>query len=339
MPRFSNGVFAPYFVPGASVPVVPSISNGQGLNGVGVYFLDGANGNDGYDGSTPVTAFKTLDKAYSACLGGHNEIIYVLGSATSVNFSSKIASGGSGLVWAKTFTHLIGLCAPGMIGQRARISNGASTNLYTPLINVTGTGCVFQNLEFFNGGAHATQAAVCIAVNAVRTTFINCQISGGGHATAAGNAAMRSLTIGVTTNSDECYFNHCYIGLDTIARTTTSVECAFGATGSARVAFEGCAFSTYATGSGSGAFFLSAGATSIDRFLLFRSCQFLNSSTLSGGVALTAALSVNASPGGVVLLTGCLFVGATGLSASDAAIFSDNAYAAATTGKGVNLSW
>src|SRR5476651_95761 len=117
MAHFPEGVFTPFVVPNSSAPVAPSIGPGQGVNGVGVYFVDGANGNDGYDGSTPVTAFKTLDTAYNACLGGHNEIIYVLGSGTSVNLSSAIASGGVGLVWSKSYTHLVGLAGPGASGM------------------------------------------------------------------------------------------------------------------------------------------------------------------------------------------------------------------------------
>src|ERR1019366_948901 len=96
--HFQDGVIASYLLPSGMPPVVPSVSAGQGLNGVGVYFVDGTNGNDGHDGNTPQKAFKTLARAYTACYGGRNEIIYVLGSGTSVNFSSAIASAGAGLV-------------------------------------------------------------------------------------------------------------------------------------------------------------------------------------------------------------------------------------------------
>ena len=339
----------PPFIP-VNLPVVPNILIGKAGAGLpsgyaGVQFVSGDFGSDAFDGLTVNTPLKNLDTAYNRCIGGANEIVCVLGGTASVNFSSKIASGGAGLVWSKNFTHCVGLTNPLALGQRARITNGASTVLLTPLIQVSGIGCLFQNIEIANVGSHATQAAVALALTGVRNSFIDCQISGGFTATTTANAAMRSLLIGGTVGgtavgpADENFFKHCYIGLDTIARTTTNVEVEILG-GSARVRFEDCTFSIYATGSGSGAVIVKVGTNGIDRHLLFERCKFINPSTLSGGVALSDAMSISATPGGVVLLTGgCLIVGATALSASDAAIFSDNAYAAATTGKAVNLSW
>ena len=143
--------------------VVPSVLNQQGKNG-GVYFVDGTNGSDANGGGSPQAAYKTLDFAFSQCFGGKNEIIFVLGGASSVNFSTgnSWSPGAGGLLWNKNQTHLIGLAAPGSSGSRAHISNGASTNLFTPLITVSGNGCYFSNVELFNGGASATAAAVCL---------------------------------------------------------------------------------------------------------------------------------------------------------------------------------
>jgi hypothetical protein len=337
---FPGGILTPLLVGPAGMSVVPANGN--------VFFVDGTNGSDSYDGRAPGVAggasgpFKTLDVAYNACTGGLNEIVYVLGSSSSVNLSSAIASGGAGLVWSKNMTHLIGLGQPGRIGQRSHISNGASTNLYTPLITVSGKGCLFQNIELFNGGAHATQAAVCLAATGVQNAFVNCQISGGGHATAAGNAAMRSLLIGGTvggtgtTAADENYFGHCYIGLDTIVRTTTSSELEI-LNGSARVTFEDCIFSTY-TSAGTN-FIGTIGANGIDRFCLMKNCEFMNASTFSGGIAVANAFSLNAAPGGVILLHNPLFIGFTATAATKTALFFDNAYATTTTGKGVVAGW
>ena len=189
----------PYGVSSFGAPIlpwpglVPSTTSGQGQTPGGCYFVNGDIGNDGYGGTSPQQPFKTLDRAYNACYGGRNEVVYVLGGAASINFSSAIASGGAGLVWAKSYTHLVGLCGPGSSGQRAHISNGASTNLYTPLIQVSGNGCYFSNVEIFNGGADATKAAVALLVTGSYNAFQNCQISGGGHATAAADNSCRSL--------------------------------------------------------------------------------------------------------------------------------------------------
>lgn len=314
-------------------------STGQlgGYNGV--LFVDGTNGNDANDGLTPKNALKNLDTAYNITTGGLNEVIYVLGGNSAVSFSSSIASGGAGLVWSKNFTHLVGLTAPIQIGQRARITNGASTVLLTPMINVSGIGNVFQNLEIANVGDDATKAAVPLLVTGVRNAFLNCQISGGFTTATAGNAAMRSLVLGASTPTaaDENYFYHCYIGLDTIARASTQAEIeVLGA--SARVIFEDCTISSY-TSAGNN-FFLTIGASGIDRFLHFKNTRFLNASTLAGGVAMGNAFSLNAAPGGLVLLSGsCTIAGCTATAATKTALFFDNINGATTTDKALNAGW
>lgn len=319
--------------------VVPNIIPSK-TSSPGVFFVNGDYGSDGNSGLTPNAPLKNLDTAYNLCYGGMNEIIYVLGGTAAVSFSTKIASAGAGLVWAKNYTHCIGLAAPVQVGQRARITNGASTLLLTPLIEVRGNGCLFQNLEIANVGSHATEAAVCLLVTGQRNAFINCQISGGLGALTPQNAACRSLVIGpgFAGTPSENYFGHCYIGVDTVARTTTSSEIEIKG-GAARTVFEDCKFSTYATGSGSGSFILTVDVNGIDRFLLLNRCQILNASVLSGGVALSNAFSLSAPSGGVILITGCLFVGVTATAATKTDIYMDNAYATGTTALAVIAGW
>ena len=338
--HFPYGVssFGAPIMPGYVVPNLPAGKRpaGAAAGYNGVQFVDGTNGSDANDGLTPNTALLHLDTAYNNTLGGFNEIIYVMGSSTAVNFTSSVTT--SGFTMSKNYTHVIGLNNGCMIGQRSRITNGASTTLMTPMLKVSGIGSMFMNLEIANLGDDATGAAVPLLVTGVRNSFINCQISGGFTSATAGNAAMRSLVIGASTPTaaDENYFNHCYIGLDTIARTSTQTEVEILG-GSARVVFENCYFSTY-TSAGNN-FFVKVGASGIDRFLMFKNCQFLNATTLSGGVALSNAFSWDGAAGGLIMLTGCLINGATATSATKTVEFGDNAYAAATTAKAVNLSW
>ena len=334
----------PPFIP-VNLPFVPNILIGKGGAGLpsgyaGVQFVSGDNGSDAFDGLTVNTPLKNLDTAYNRAIGGYNEIICVLGGSSAVTFSSKIASGGAGLVWSKNFTHCVGLATPLALGQRARITGGASTNLFTPLIQVSGIGCHFENLEIANVGSDASKAAVCLAVTGVRNVFKNCQISGGFTSTTA-VAAMRSLLIGGIVGgtplgaADENYFQHCYIGLDTISRTSTSAEIEIMG-GTARLIFEDCTISTYGTG---GNFFLKVGANGIDRFLKFIRCDFVNAYTFSGGTILTDAFSMNAAPGGVVLMRGCAVVGATALGSADTAIFTSDAIASVSGGKAIATTW
>ena len=339
-----NSSGQPPFIP-VSLPFCPNIligkqGSGQPSGYAGVQFVSGDNGSDAFDGLTVNTPLKNLDTAYNRCSGGYNEVICVLGGTSSVNFSSAIASGGAGLVWSKNYTHCVGLTAPLALGQRARITGGASTNLFTPLIQVSGIGCHFENLEIANVGSDASKAAVALAVTGVRNVFKNCQISGGFTSTTA-VAAMRSLILGGITNgtfttaADENYFQHCYIGLDTISRSSTSAEIEIGG-GSARVIFEDCTISTYGAG---GNFFLKVGASGIDRFLKFIRCDFINAYTFSGGTILTDAFSMNAAPGGVVLMRSCAVVGATALGSSDTAIFTADAIASVSGSKAIATTW
>lgn len=324
-------------IPGPGVlPNIPATSSAFGT--AGVYFVDGTNGNDGNTGTQPSNAFKTLDRAYNSCVGGCNEIVYVLAQDTAVNYSSAIASGGAGLVWSKNYTHCIGLGPPLMLGQRSRITGGASTVLLTPLLQISGHGCLFQNLEIANVGSHATTSAVALLVTGVRNAFINCQIVGGIAATTAGNAAMRSLVIGASTPTaaDENYFSHCYIGTDTTARTSTQAEIEILG-GSARVVFEDCIISTY-TSAGNN-FWVTVGADGIDRFCMFKNCTFMNASTFSSGVALGNGMSLNAACGGVVILKNALIMGATATAATKTDLFFDNVWGSTTTGKALVAGW
>lgn len=344
--HFPDGIFTPLLVgPNASI-VVPTgsfPSNALQPNGyAGVQFVNADSGNDSYGGLSPARPLQNLDTAYNRCGGGQNEVIYVLGGTKAVSFTSAIASGGAGLVWSKNHTHLIGLAGGNPIGGRARITSGVSTVLLTPMITVSGNGCRFENLEFENVGSHATTAAVCIAITGARNSFVNCQISGGVGALNVG-AAMRSLLIGGTIGgtavgpADENYFSHCYIGLDTVPRTGTGASEIEILGGSARTVFENCIISTIGNGAG---FYLTIGALGIDRFCLFNHCMFMNAYTFRGQTILSDAFSINAGPGGLVVLTGgCIVTGATALSASDTAIFSGDPIPSVSGAKAIAMTW
>ena len=336
--RFPYGVssYGAPIMPGPGV--IPTVNTAQGP---GVYFVNGDFGNDGYSGASPQQCIKSLDVAYNKCAGGNNEIVYLIGGTAAVSYSSAIASGGAGLVWAKNYTHLIGLTAPSRLGQRARITGGVSTVLLTPLLTVSGNSCLFQNVEIANVGSHATTSAVSVAVTGTRNTFINCQITSGIGALNVG-AAMRALIIGGTTGgtgtttADENFFQHCYIGDDTISKTSTSSEIEILG-GSARVIFEDCIISTFGTG---GNLYLTIGANGIDRFVMFDHCKFLNAYTFRGGTILTDAFAINAAPGGLVVICGgSIVTGATALSASDTAIFSGDPIPSVSGAKAIAMTW
>ena len=343
--HFPNGIATGVLVgPNAGV-VTPMGSfpsaTGQMSGYQGVQFVSSDKGNDSYSGLTPTRPLKNLDTAFARCNGGQNEIIYVLGSSASVNFSTgnswSPTNGSTGLLWNKNLTHLIGLSAPGASGMRAHISNGASTNLFTPLITVSGNGCYFSNVEFFNGGADATKAAVCVLVTGSFNCFENCQISGGGNATSAADVTCRSLVItgNGTGGGGENTFRHCYIGLTTIPRGGAAASELEMTAHTPRNWFEDCTFAGAA--SVSTCLLVKIGAGGIQDFVVFRNCMFINPGTSHGSDSIYAqAMSVNSAPDGVVMLHNCLSGGASVSftkfqTTASGVVFGDNPGSAAST--------
>jgi len=339
----------PYGVASYGVPMLPGpgvAPTGQfpsaaaQMNGyVGVQFVSASKGSDSYDGLSPRYPLKNLDTAFYRCAGGQNEIIYVLGGSSAVSFSTgnswSPTSGSTGLLWNLSETHLIGLAAPGSSGQRARITNGLTTNLFTPLITVSGSGCYFQNVEIFNGGADASKAAVALSVTGSYNVFENCQISGGGHATAAADNSCRSLVItGTGTGGGgENTFRDCYIGLTTVKRGGTSTEIELK-TNTPRNWFERCTFATAA--SVTTVALVTIGAGGIQDFVVFRDTLWLNPGTSQGGSICAQALAVTTAPGGVIMLHNCLSGGASVSftkfqTTANADVFGDNPGSAAST--------
>ena len=303
-----------------SFPVLPGgLPIGQDSK---YYFIDPTfpAGGDG----TLKSPFSTLEAAYAKVRSGYWDGVFVIGTTTAVALAAAFT-------WSKNDSFLIGLCAPTLGQQRARITNGVSTNLFTPLVTISGSRVIVKNIQFFNGGNHATSAAVCLQLTGERCYFENCQISGGGTVASAGNAAMRSLVIAGGANQyGEHNFVHCQIGLDTILRNAVNYEIEI--TGhSPRNVFSGCLIDHNGV---AGSFFLLVGAGGIDRYLLFNGCTFYNY-TGNGGAALTNAYSINAAAGGDILMPRCMFVGATALPAS-ALVWADPEAAANVILKALN---
>ena len=181
--------------------------SGSPLPFTGNYFwVDETNGSDGNTGG-PSDAFATLTQALARCTAGNNDVVFMTGS---VHVTATVA-------WSKSKTHLIGLSPPSQ-NSRARIaiSNTAATSgAVSPLVNVTGSGCYFQNIEAFNGiNQAATQ--VTWAEAGGQNYYKNCNFIQTGNATAIAQAGSRALTVG----SDENLFEGCTIGGDTNQRAT-----------------------------------------------------------------------------------------------------------------------
>lgn len=287
-----------------------------------VFFVDQLRGSDGHDGTTPKKALATLSKAHSLMVDNRNDVAVVIGSVTGTNPTSN---GGSSiavresatLAWSKNQCHIIGL-SHNRISQRVSIRSDGTE--FTPLVNVTGDGCVFANIHAFHG-YDDDSAQICWQDAGERNAYYNVHFGGMGHQTAADNAGGRSLKVGSGGNGEH-YFKDCVIGIDTVTRGAANASLELtGAT--PRNIFEDCVFPAH-TDAGT-PLFVTVGASGIDRFVLFKNCVFNVM-----GTAMTQAMSINNSAGGNVLLNQPMAANVTEFDAND------NAYvdlpAAATTG-------
>jgi hypothetical protein len=193
-----------------------------------------------------------------------------------------------------------------LLSQRARIAPTAATTAFTPFFTISGSGCIFQNVQWFHGFTTGTTAMVNVVVTGSRNYFVNCHIAGMGDAQSAADAGSRSLKIGAA-GSGENYFLNCTVGIDTGTKRTganASVEFA-GAT--VRNVFKGCLFPFWCSAS-SPLGILGTGNECMDRFQLFDNCSFINA-TASGSTTMTVLGSLTtASSGGLLLFKQCVLI-------------------------------
>jgi len=176
------------------------------------------------------------------------------------------------LTWSKNSVHLIGLTAPVLVSQRARLAQLSTATGLSPLINITGNNCVFANLQIFQGVDDAT-SLINVQVTGQRNYFDNVHFAGIGHATMSA-AGCASLNL---EGAAENVFRRCVIGLDTVTMDADgrNMTCDGAAT---RNMFEDCLFQAYIDNTAA-AHVEVVDTTGIDRWLWFKNCLFSSKST------------------------------------------------------------
>jgi hypothetical protein len=309
MPAFNNtrGAFRSNGVVPVDLGVNDAILRSIGVTG-NVYYVHPANGNDGNSGLTMSDALATLAAAYALTVDGNNDVI-VLAASASANVLS------AALVWAKSYTHLIGLAAPTRIAQRSRITQLSTLTGASPLLTISGSGCIFKNFYIFQGVADAT-SLINVSVTGGRNYFENVHFAGGGHATQAvdGGASLK------LDAAEENTFVNCTIGVDTADAGSGMVGILLD-TEAHRNVFENCTVRIRAGNAGA-AFVEVADATGIDRDTIFDNCLFLNNSATS----LTSGFVIPAGMGAPrkLLLKDCMVLGSTKLDANDRGVLFGN---------------
>lgn len=268
------------------------------------YYCDPTHGTVSGDATSPETANSSLLICYNLLRDGYNDGVIFIGGATAYSPSAAFT-------WSKSYAHLIGAtnALPGM-GQRARITNTAANDLAT-LFTLSGSGCCFANIQFFDGKDSAADGA-CLLVSGSRNHLINVFVAGMGDATASGpfsRAGSYSLKV---TGSENC-FTDCTIGLDTIARTAANAELIVAG---ARNSFIGCDIRSQSTTAGK--FLVKIDSSSADlRDIVFEDCLFYNYSS-NWATGITDAFNMSVTNTVYVILKGeCLFVG-VGMGVADA---------------------
>lgn len=308
-------------VPYVGGPIVPNPT-------AKVFFVDpefGAAGNPG----TAELPMDSISTAYGQAVSGRGDIIY-LKSGPDANGATTLHTEylSSAFTWAKDNTHLIGLAAPTMLSQRSRIAT-VSGGDFTPMFTISGDGCRFENIQFFDG---ATTNPQCVKVTGQRNYFRNVHFAGMGAATGADDATASSLYI---SGGAENTFDSCVIGLDTVARSTTNAEITFD-TAATRNIFRWCYIIAIADNAGH--LFVDASSSGdLDRFVIFDNCWFFNA-TESTGTTMTQAMNVHNTAGGGVYLKDCCLIGATDWAAADNGNVYINGTAATAGSDGLMLA-
>jgi hypothetical protein len=243
------------------------------------YFVDAATGSDGNTGESPDDALATIIAAEDLCVANRHDTVFYIASGSSVNMTAA-------LTWDKSYTHLIGICAPTHVAQRARIFQLSTLTGASPLFNVTATGCIFKNFYCFQGVADAT-SLINWQVSGGRNYFENVHFAGAGHATQAVDGCTSLRLVG---SSGEHMFRNCTIGVDTIA-AATGVRCLSASGGTPRNVFEDCNFISYA-GNGGAMFVEWEALSAFDRYVLFKRCSFINTGTSTMDAAFVIPASV-----------------------------------------------
>lgn len=270
-----------------------------------IYVADAINGSDASGVGTFESPFATVDQAYAQCVSGNNDVVLLVGNGLTTATWRRSAT----FTWAKNATHLIGVAAPTLVSQRARIAPVAGAVAFSPYITISGSGCVFQNLQFFMGFALGTANQIGMLVTGGRNVFKNCSIQGivDDDSVSGDSAGSRSLKI---SGTGEHLFEDCTIGADTRARSTANATLEFAAA-TARNSFRRCIFPFFTDNAGVLGI-LATGNGSMDRWQTFEDCMFINNVKSTSTLMTVLFSATTASPGGFLIFnTPTVLVGIT----------------------------
>ena len=276
-----------------------------------IYLVDPANGSDSNPGDRWSKPLASIAAAYALCTANQHDVVLYLAGSSGNNLSAA-------LTWSKSYTHLVGMCAPTMAAQRSRIFQLSTLTGASPLLTVSGSGCIFKNFYIFQGVDDAT-SLINVSVTGGRNYFENVHFAGGGHATQAvdGGASLK------LDGAEENLFVGCTIGVDTVAAATGMVGILFDGA-ALRNVFRNCHVSMLAGHAGA-AWLEVADGTGIDRYTIFDNCLFTNTNKenfeMTSGFVIPA---VAANRPARIFLKDCIGYGAAAWDSSDRGVVMGN---------------
>jgi hypothetical protein len=187
--KFPNGIYASPIVGGGDIGM---------FAGNNIYFVDGDNGSDAYDGKSPDAAKATIQAAVTAAAAANvisktGSVIYIkarymaAGSANPVDYAETIiipAAGGDRMA-------LIGVPNGRTQGGLPQIRKGSGS---TALLTIRAPGCLIANLGF--NGSGSSGGGILLDDNgstktAFGTTIVNCHFK-----SCVGSSATNAATGG-----------------------------------------------------------------------------------------------------------------------------------------------
>ena len=280
-----------------------------------LWFVNANTGNDNNPG-TPQAPFATLQQALASATAGQNDIVFLCAASNTASLTTAYQT--STLNWNKDLVHLVGVNAGPLFSPRSRIAFASSYAAAGELFTLSANDCLISGIELFMGVTSALPVG-CMTVSGARNHLVRCHIAGMGATTNDINSAY-SLQL---KGAEECLFEDCTIGVDTVAlgtgTTTAQVLFTSGTTANTRNWFRQCRLMMYSSSATNPAFLRGGGAGVLDRETVFEDCQFLN----FGATGLTHACAVSTG-GGTVVLTGAktgLF-GASGWNSNSGVMYA-----------------
>ena len=304
---------------GLEVAGVPTMGmSGLPLTTGNVYFVDYVNGSDGNSGAAD-QPLQTLYGAHNKMTAGQNDVAVIVGdgsttatqrlSLANAQAINPAATAGT-LNWTKNACHIVGMCAPTMVSQRARIA--PPTGTYTQstfgsgnFVVVSASGCIFANFSVFNGFSTGGTNQIAWTDSGGRNYYSNVMFGGAADTASATATSSRSLLI---SGGGEHTFDSCEFGLDTVTRTVANATLQFSG-GTARNTFRNCNFA-FQTSAATPLGIIVAAAAGMDRWQKFDNCSFINN-VQSTSTTMDALATLPASAGGLLLMKNCTLVGIT----------------------------